>query len=190
MSHRPNNPADHEQMESLFREHHRTVLGFAMRRTAEPADAADVVAEVFLTTWRRLEDVPPGDAARPWLLGTARRVLANQRRGERRRDGLAERLRMELEAHTPFHEPDIAPPAIRRALARLTERDREILQLAAWEELSPAEIAVVLDVGSTTARSRLRRARKRFEKQLAASGWAAPHEFKQPAAEPVEGISK
>jgi DNA-directed RNA polymerase specialized sigma24 family protein len=50
-----------------------------------------VIAETFLTAWRRLDDVPAGDEARLWLYGVARRMLANQRRGARRRSSLADR---------------------------------------------------------------------------------------------------
>jgi RNA polymerase sigma-70 factor, ECF subfamily len=92
---------DKRRFELLFERHRRSVLGYALRRVDEPADAADVLAETFLVAWRRLGGVPEGDDARPWLLAVARRVLANQRRGERRRDSLAERLGQELAAHVP-----------------------------------------------------------------------------------------
>src|SRR5262245_59843684 len=72
------------------------VLGYVVRRTGDVHDAADVLAETFLIAWRRLDDVPAGDRARPWLMGVARRVLANHRRGERRRTALGDRLRTEL----------------------------------------------------------------------------------------------
>lgn len=175
MSNLPTNDARRLRMEALFTQHHRSVLGFALRRVSEPTDAADVVADVFLIAWRRLSDVPDGDAARAWLFGTARRVLANQRRGDLRRNGLAQRMKLELEAHLPFHEPDAECTATRQALSELSERDREILQLSVWEELSPAEIAVAMDMRGTTVRSRLHRARKRFETHLAATGWSPTH---------------
>ena len=71
----------------LYRDHARGILGYALRRCPDPEDAADVVAETFLAAWRRLPEVPIGEEARLWLYGTARLVLANQRRGERRRIG-------------------------------------------------------------------------------------------------------
>ena len=61
------------------------MLGYALRRTDNTDDAADVLAETFLVAWRRPDEIPPGPQARLWLYGTARRVLANQRRAERRR---------------------------------------------------------------------------------------------------------
>src|SRR5438067_11403596 len=72
------------------------ITGYAMRRAASAEDAADVVAETFLVAWRRLADVPAGDAARLWLYATARRILSNQRRSARRGTRLSERLAGEL----------------------------------------------------------------------------------------------
>ena len=45
-----------------------------------------MVAETFTVAWRRLEDVPTGDGALPWLLATARKQLANRRRSAAVRD--------------------------------------------------------------------------------------------------------
>jgi RNA polymerase sigma-70 factor (ECF subfamily) len=116
---------------------------------------------VFLIAWRRLDSVPPGDAARVWLYATARRVIANQRRSSRRRLALWERL-----AREPVDHPkEIFPPgspdsAVRAALRRLRPRDREVLLLAEWERLTPAEIGEVLGCLTVTARGRLHRARR------------------------------
>ncbi|GAB3435443.1 hypothetical protein GCM10027517_04600 [Phycicoccus ginsengisoli] len=90
-----------ERFSALFERTHPALLGYAVRRVADPADAADVVAETYLVAWRRLDDVPGGDEARPWLFGVARRVLANHYRGERRRHALADRLRDSLHEVVP-----------------------------------------------------------------------------------------
>lgn len=76
----------------MFDAHASAVLGYAMRRVDDPADAADVVAETFMVAWRRIDDVPSGRATKPWLFEVARRVLANGRRGRRRHHRLAQRL--------------------------------------------------------------------------------------------------
>ncbi len=87
---------DRRRFETLYGATYHQLMGYALRRTADPADAADVVAETFLVAWRRIDVVPTGDAARLWLYGTARRILANQRRGSQRRLALADRLRQDL----------------------------------------------------------------------------------------------
>ncbi len=77
---------------AAYTTHVRAVLGYALRRVEVREDAADVAAETFAVAWRRWDDVPPDDV-RPWLLGVARRVLANQQRSHRRRERLGARLR-------------------------------------------------------------------------------------------------
>jgi DNA-directed RNA polymerase specialized sigma24 family protein len=51
-----------------------SLTAYAGRRCQERSDSDDVVSEVFLVAWRRIEDVPDGDAALPWLYGVARQV--------------------------------------------------------------------------------------------------------------------
>ena len=153
---------------ALYTDHARDVLAYAVRRTVSAEDAADVVAETFLVAWRRGSDVPGGDGARLWLYGVARRTLANQRRGERRRTRLAARMRAELPAvlAAALPTPTPADDAVLEAIAALRESDREVLLLSAWEGLSPTQIAEVLAISPLAVRSRLHRARARVQEQL------------------------
>jgi RNA polymerase sigma-70 factor (ECF subfamily) len=165
------------RFEQMYGANYGPVLGYVVRRVGSPDDAADVIAETFLTAWRRLEDIPAAEAARPWLLGVARRVLANHGRAERRRIALGERLRSELAAAPYGREPS---PGLRDAAAAfrsLPDTDREILALAGWEGLDPGQIAVVLGCSRNTARVRLHRARRRFADRLR-RGEATPLELK------------
>lgn len=165
-------PTDEQRFAELFESHHRGLLAYAVRRVADPADAADVVAETFLVAWRRLSEVPPGAQARPWLFGVARHVLANLRRGERRRLALAERLRSAVaDAASATGRPPDGPaddvPDVVRAVEALGETDREILRLHAWDELAHDEIAHVLGLSRGAVRVRLHRARRRLAEQMA-----------------------
>ncbi|VTR76130.1 RNA polymerase sigma factor [Cellulomonas hominis] len=154
-----------ERFAALFDRTHQPLLAYAVRRVSDPADAADVVAETYLVAWRRLDDVPDGDAARPWLFGVARRVLANLYRGERRRHALAERLRDSL---TELAVEDESPATgVVAAMRRLPGPDQEVLRLVAWEELARDEIALVLGISRTAVRVRLHRARRRLMEQMA-----------------------
>lgn len=152
-----------ERFDNLFAAFGRDVVAFCRSRAASSSDGEDAAAEVFLVAWRRLDDVPGGDAARVWLYGTARRVLANQRRSSRRRGALQERLTAtpDVPASTPV-EHEAERELVRKALLRIGPRDREVLLLAEWEGLSPAEIAAVSGCLTVTARGRLHRARRRF----------------------------
>jgi RNA polymerase sigma-70 factor, ECF subfamily len=73
------------RLESMFSTHAPTVLLYARRRT-DRASASDVLSEVFVVAWQRVEEIPSD--ALPWLLACARRVLLNQRRSDAARGSL------------------------------------------------------------------------------------------------------
>lgn len=150
------------RLESLFVAQAPTVLAYARRRT-DSATADDVLSEVFVVAWRRLEQIPPDPA--PWLLACARHVLAHADRGEHRRAALIERLA----ATAPRTEvcSELSDGVLGGALASLAERDREVLLLVAWEGLSTEQAATVLGCSRRTFSMRLHRARKRLSAALA-----------------------
>lgn len=161
---------DRTSFEGLYAATWREILGYALRRTTDREDAADIVAEVFMVAWRRRADIPPGPGGRLWLYGVARFALANQRRGDLRRSHLAAALREAI-------QPAAADPAtvvlarhdveaVLVALRALSEIERELLTLTAWDGLSPAEAAAVLGLNAAAARVRLHRARNRLKRLL------------------------
>jgi len=155
-------PADQDRLDQLLAEHVRDVVAYCRWRCGSEEDAQDAVSEVFLVAWRRLADVPEGDAARVWLLATARRVIANERRASGRRSRLVERLRI-VDPPDPVQWPvEVASGEVADALRQLDPADREILLLAEWEGLSSNEIGAVMGCLAVTARGRLHRARERF----------------------------
>jgi RNA polymerase sigma-70 factor (ECF subfamily) len=155
-----------DRFEQVFAAHRDAVLGYLLRRTDSSHDAADLLADTFLVTWRRLDDVPREPQTRPWLYGVARRVLANHRRGEGRRHALATRLLSELSDLPAPVQPQLDDTPAARAFRILPEPDRELLSLVAWEELDTAQIATALGISRNAVRIRLHRARKRFAKLL------------------------
>ncbi|GAA2285463.1 hypothetical protein GCM10010149_34210 [Nonomuraea roseoviolacea subsp. roseoviolacea] len=156
---------DQSRFETVYRRTYEQILGYVMRRCSSAEDAADIVAETYVTAWRRVSEIPRGDAARLWLYGVARRVLANHRRGERRREtGHAEltaetRRRYAMSAPSRYDHVD-------QAMNALSGDDRELLALSVWEELDPGQIAEVLGCSRNAVRIRLHRARKRFARAL------------------------
>ena len=170
-------PVAEARFRELYQEHHRAILAYALRRCRDHTDAQDVVSETFLVAWRRLDAVPDGDESLPWLYGVARRVLANHRRGNSRRDRLSSRLQS-----LPRQDCEIEPQALASdaavqvlsALSGLHPRDQEVLRLAAWEGLSHAQMAAVLGCSENASAIRLHRVRQRlakgFEKESVAPG--------------------
>ncbi len=161
------------------------LLRFVQRRT-HPAHAEDVVADVLLVAWRRLDDVPTatGDA-RAWLFGVARHTMANGRRGERRHAALAVRVADALSVREPHQGDDAGLVAHRVDLAavwpRLSPTDQESLALAVWDDLTAAQAAAVLDISATAYRLRLSRARRTLRRLLEATG-PAPAPPRRPAS--------
>lgn len=157
-------PASPEaRFHALFARHYPAVFGYAARRLGRD-EAGDAAAEVFTVAWRRIGGVPDEPATLPWLYGVARKVVANQERAARRR------LRLQAKAAAlpggTMPEPGTTGLDVEAALMRLRIGDREILRLAAWEELAPGEIAAVLGCSPNAAAVRLHRARQRLAGEL------------------------
>jgi RNA polymerase sigma factor (sigma-70 family) len=161
---------DATRFESLYRDCYEDLLRYALRRTGRPEMAADVVADAFLVAWQRIGDIPR-DQGRAWMFGVARNVLANQHRAVRRGADLAARLRREL-TEVSVVQPEV-PAETAAAFRALSEADRELLRLVAWEGLAADELAVALDCSVNAARIRLHRARSRFTEALQAPSLAS-----------------
>ena len=155
---------DAQAFVAIFDRHFRTIHGYLARRVGhEPA--GDLAAETFTRAFdmRGRYDMARPDAL-PWLYGIATNVLARQRRGEERRLRALARMPRPDEADqlSPGIDADVAA-----ALAALPQREREVLLLFAWGELTYEEIALALDAPIGTVRSRLSRARERARALLA-----------------------
>jgi RNA polymerase sigma-70 factor (ECF subfamily) len=132
-------------------------------------DAYDAANEVFATAWRRIGDVPTGDATLPWLYVVARRVIYRRRRSLRRFRNLTERIAANRQDDPAQPETIVVRrfeyDAVLEAAARLSRTDREVLALAAWEGLSHKEIADVLGCSVPAVDQRLARAKRRLAQQ-------------------------
>ena len=158
------------RFERLFHDTRGDLLAYAVRRSRSPEDAADVLAETYMIAWRKLDAIPQGEEARLWLFGVARNVLLRGAGRVRSLDRVVARLAGELRVVQASVEmvDDPRAPVLHEALAALPERQREVLLLTAWEELTPREIAAVTSTPVNLVRVRLHRARARLKRELAA----------------------
>ncbi len=140
-------------------ERHRAAVTLYVRRRVAPDSVDDLVAETFLVCWRKLDQVPRDPL--PWLYAVARKTLANQYRTDARQPPPPDRR--EPEAAFPPIEGD---RVLARAFARLSEPDREVLRLVAWEHLSLRDAARVLGCSHVACRVRFHRARRRLASYL------------------------
>lgn len=162
------------RFEACFDAHSVQVLAYALRRMDGRHAAEDVLAETYAVAWRRRDSIP--DQPLPWLYGIAAKVIGNQRRSLRRRLRLRDRVRAEplVLARDPAEvvgERDL----IKAAFRKLSDSQREVLRLVAWEGLEPRDAAAVLGCSAGAFRVRLHRARRDLEKHLATGGHS-PHE--------------
>jgi RNA polymerase sigma-70 factor (ECF subfamily) len=103
-----------ERFERLYEEHSERVAAYLLARVDRDA-AADAIAATFEVAWRRITEVPAQEL--PWLLGVARRVLANARRSRARQAALVDRMpRRRGRLPAPRRMP--APPRSWRARSR------------------------------------------------------------------------
>ncbi|MEX2652453.1 MAG: sigma-70 family RNA polymerase sigma factor [Acidimicrobiia bacterium] len=157
----------HQRFESLFRSHHQTVLNYCRRRLA-PSDAEDVAADVFAVAWRRLDDVPDGEAGKAWLLAVAYKTIGNHRRGSSRRSVLGGKL--DAQRHSEQETPEARTVKeedlhLLASLQKLRASDQEILRLLAWDKTSHAQIGAVLGISEDAVSQRISRARSRLKKE-------------------------
>ena len=164
----------------LFEVAYAPLLAYALRRGSTYADAEDLVADTLLIAWRRRSELPGESELLPWLYGVARRVLANQRRTQLRRERLGRVLaplvrpsrRLEQEAELA---DDVR--AVLFALRSLPAADQELLRLAVWEGLSHREIGISLACSENAAALRLHRARLRLREALVKEARAGGHDL-------------
>jgi len=145
------------------------LLRFVSRRV-HPSQAEDVVGDVMLVAWRRLDDMPADlSGARAWLFGVARKTLQNTRRREDRQDAVAVRLAAapadpgegETTADVVACRADISA-----AWPRLSATDQEAIALSVLDGLTAPEAAAVLGISPTAFRLRLSRARRTLRRHL------------------------
>jgi RNA polymerase sigma-70 factor (ECF subfamily) len=145
---------------AIYDEHRAQVYAYAVSRAGRQL-ADDIVGDTFLVAWRRLDVVPP--LPLPWLLGVARNVIRERYRDEARQASLAAELRAWV---TEAGDDPAERVAVLAALGALTEHDRELITLVAWQGLRPRQAAQVVGCSVATYFVRLHRARKRLREAL------------------------
>jgi RNA polymerase sigma-70 factor (ECF subfamily) len=156
--------SDEARFATLYERYHRKVAAYCRRR-ADADQVDDLVADVFLTAWRKIDDVPEGEETLPWLYQVAYLVLTNHWRGIGRKKRLQEKMEtLGLPTTRPLlHDQVVMREELREVLAAaqgLKPKDQEILRLSLWEHLSHEEIGKVLNINPNTAKQRLHRARE------------------------------
>ncbi len=160
-------PTRQQRFEELYTEHRLAVLAYCTRRVGS-VDAADACSEVFLTAWRRLDEVPSPPKTLPYLYGIAGRIVSNYFRSSNRRTRLL--VKLGGLAMTAPDQPEILVARqdrqVMSALRGLSARDREIVMLHTWEDLSRESIAELMGMSKSAVDQRIHRSYKRLARTL------------------------
>lgn len=164
-------PAD---FQSIYREHYPHIWRFLLHLGVRKSDVPDVTHNVFLIAYRKLDEFEQRSTIRTWLCGIALRVARSFMRSAR--------VRLEVSATDTLHDEPVSESLLDRSrqdgqlelahrlLATLSSEQREVFVLHELEQMTGTEIATLMGTSLGTVRSRLRRARESFRKQLAELG--------------------
>ena len=133
-------------VDALFTAHHRSLVAYARLLVDDAGVAEDLVQDAFLQLWRRWGRLRDREAA----LGYVRTAVLNGARSRGRRAALTRRLRLDRTDDVPAAEAVVVRDESHREvlsqLARLPARQREVLVLRYFHDLSEKEIASTLGV--------------------------------------------
>jgi RNA polymerase sigma-70 factor (ECF subfamily) len=168
---------DPERFGTVFDRHHRVVWSY-LARLGGRGVADDLAGEVFVRAFAQRANYDPDlGAVRSWLYGIATNLWRNRRRSDVRGaaavvrlQGRTDQLTTDLEGVASAIDAERALGVVIEALQLLSDADRALVVLYAWEELSYGEISLVLDVPIGTVRSRLSRARQRLRELIEGGG--------------------
>ena len=158
-----------EQFRSVYAKAYPAIMSY-VRRRLPPGQTSelDVTSEIFAVVWRRFDDLPPPPEDVLWIYGVARNCVAHYHRDAARHARLHARAAAEPAASAETDEAEELRDVVRAAVDRLPDVDREAIRLVHWEGLHHEEAAVVLGLTTNAVELRLRRARARLRRDLAA----------------------
>jgi RNA polymerase sigma-70 factor, ECF subfamily len=162
----PEGAADRFEAEAM--PHMKDLYRMAIRMLGEPAQAEDVLQEVYLQGWKSFDRFESGTNCRAWLFRILFHCVNHHRRKWFRFPVLKDKeefLETTLVAPTPVAD-SLTDAAILAALDRIPAEFRAVVLLADVEEFAYKEVAAILSVPIGTVMSRLSRGRRLLREQL------------------------
>jgi RNA polymerase sigma-70 factor, ECF subfamily len=143
-------------------EAHRVCLRLAYRYASNPSEAEDIAQDALLRAWRRRCTLREPDRRNQWLAAIVRNEAFRQHARVRPDPTAA------IEGYEGAEDAQVVATVeradLRAALKRLSDRDRELLEMRYQEDLTQAEIAQKLGIPEGTAKVRLHRARDKLRR--------------------------
>ena len=161
--------SDREAFETLYHRYIRSVLGLALRKLRDRAQAEEVAQEAFTAVWRSAQSYRPEcGSAGGWLYTVARNATVDRMRRNTRADTISELPELESPDSGPYELAARSDAAwrVHRALEELNTNEREVIELAYWSGLSQSEVASYLNQPLGTVKTRTRNALARLAQVL------------------------
>jgi RNA polymerase sigma-70 factor (ECF subfamily) len=154
---------DRQAFELLYHRYVRARFGLALRRLRDRQRAEDAVQETFAAVWRSAGSYRPerGPAA-PWLYAVARNAIVDRMRAKVEPAADVPDLASAEPGPADRAESSYVSWRVHRALEELPEKEREVLELAYWSEMSQSEVAEYLHIPLGTVKTRTRSALSRL----------------------------
>ena len=156
---------DEKKLEALMDAYGTQVKRLCCLYLRDASLAEDAAQETFIKAWRSLASFRGESSERTWLM----RIAVNTCRDALRTSWFRRLDRRVTPEELPLASPGPQEPALAQAITRLPARDREVILLRYYEQLSPDEIAHMLRQPLNTVKSRLARAKKKLKQLL--EGW-------------------
>ena len=167
-----------QAFEVLLLGYQAIVVQFCTSELDDAADGEEVAQEVFVVVWKKLSDYQPEALLRTWIF-TIARMLCRKHRIKNWRRRLRQKLGRIRIRETTVSEPPSSPPdqhqaqadaqyaqdllhRLERALLQLSKRDRDLLKMYYYEELSFRNMAGRLWSSEATVRRKVHAAEERL----------------------------
>ncbi len=156
--------------QQLVAQYDRRILYYIHRILGNDADRADVLQEIWIKVYLRINTLRDSEAFRVWLYKIAHDVAVSHLRKSNRREtlGLTDGNVGDVAETSDWNELELLERAelVHEALAKLSLPHREVLTLRFLESLELSEIAEVVGCGIGTVKSRLHYAKSSMRKLL------------------------
>jgi RNA polymerase sigma-70 factor (ECF subfamily) len=166
--------AQHGRLDSfgaLYQRYHNPIVALAYAQLGDKHSAEDAAQEVFAIACRDLRSLRDRDKFGPWLGGICRNVTKQMLRAKTRTTSLPDEAEEVAAEEQP--EQDERWDAVRRAVWKLPESERELIVMRYFNVFSQAKISDVLDLTPAAVNGRLVRAKRKIAELLERDGFGS-----------------
>lgn len=167
---------DRDAFQALVETHQSAVIGTVAKMLGHPAEAEDIAQQVFLRVWKSAPRYEPTAQFNTWLFTITRNLVYNETRRRQRRPTVSVEER-ESESHQVIEDTQVTSPddnalqseleeAVDEAILALPERQRMVVILRRYQEMSYTEIGRIISASEPAVKSLLFRAREQLRTSL------------------------